>query len=67
MPNRYHTKFSQSKISAKGPRPSNGPGSVMSGKDKPAFASAHVPGKTQSKDRSMGVKKCKIYPKSEGL
>jgi hypothetical protein len=65
--NRYHSAFKERKISAKGKRPSHAAGSAPAGKDKPAFPSAHVPGKTQSKDRSGGTPKCKVYPKSEGL
>lgn len=36
-------------------------------KEKPGFPSAGLPGKTQSKDRSNGIKRLKTHPKSEGL
>lgn len=35
-------------------------------KEKPGFNTG-VPGKTQPKDRSNGIKRLKIHPKSEGL
>jgi len=66
MPNRYHTKFSQSKISAKGARPSNPTGGESSMPQKQGFCKAGLPGKAQ-KDRSLGVKKCQTYAHQEGL
>ncbi len=36
-------------------------------REKPAFPSAGLPGKAQSKDRSGGVRKAKIHPQSFGL
>ncbi len=36
-------------------------------KEKPAFPSADLPGKTQPKDRSGGTKRLKIHPKSSGI
>ena len=35
-------------------------------KEKPGFNTG-VPGKTQPKDRSNGIKRLKIHPQSEGL
>lgn len=35
-------------------------------REKPGFNTG-VPGKTQPKDRSNGIKRLKIHPKSEGL
>ena len=67
MASRYYSQFKEKKIAAKGTRPSNPSGTAKAAKDKPAFPSAHAPGKTQPRDRSMGVPKCKVYPKSEGL
>lgn len=66
MPSRYHTYNSQLKVSGTKGGHNGRSGEAPSMKDKPAFPSAHVPGKTQ-KDRSGGVYKCRIYPKSEGL
>ncbi len=36
-------------------------------KEKPAFPSADLPGKTQPKDRSNSIKRLKIHPKAMGL
>lgn len=54
-------------------KPKAGPGRkgpkmapMPSMKEKPGFMTG-VPGKTQPKDRSAGVKRAPIYPKSEGL
>ena len=58
--------FSQRKVKGSAGGHNGRSGSVPSMKEKPAFPSAGVPGKTQ-KDRSGGVYKCHIYPKSEGL
>lgn len=66
MANRYHTDNSQRKISGSAGGHGGRSGSGVSMKEKPAFPKAGVPGKTQ-KDRSLGVYKCHIYPKSEGL
>lgn len=66
MPNHYYGSVQPQKLKkAAGGSNSKG-GSVPLMKEKPAFPSAGVPGKTQ-KDRSGGVPKCKVYPKSEGL
>lgn len=35
--------------------------------EKPGFPAASLPGKSQPSDRSAGVKKLKVHPKSEGL
>jgi len=67
MASRYHTAFKSLKISAKGKRPSEKAGSAPSMKEKPAFPKAHVPGKTGKGFPSWDMKKCPIYPKSEGL
>lgn len=66
MANRYHTTNPQRKIhcSNGGQTPKSGP--IVNIKEKPAFPTAHVPGKTQ-KARSGKTEKCKIYPNSEGL
>lgn len=66
MANRYYTSNSQRKISGSSGGIRGRAGSDPSMKDKPAFPSAHVPGKTQ-RNRSGGVPKAKVYPKSEGL
>lgn len=66
MPNKYYGSVQPMKLKkVAGGTVSKG-GSVPSMREKPAFPSAGVPGKTQ-KDRSGGVYKCHIYPKSEGL
>ena len=44
-------------------KPANVPTSF---KEKPGFNTG-VPGKTQPKDRSNGIKRLKIHPQSEGL
>lgn len=46
--------------------PQGSGGTSASFKEKPGFATG-VPGKTQSKDRSGGVKRVKTSPKTEGL
>jgi len=66
MPSRYHTSNSQLKISGTKGGHHGRSGEVPSMKEKPAFPSAGVPGKTQ-KSRGGEGDKCKIYPKSEGL
>ena len=66
MANRYHTAFKSLKISGK-QLPGLKAGSTMTMPEKAAFASAKLPGKAQSKNRSGGTPKCKVYPKSEGL
>ena len=48
MPNRYYTKFSQSKISAKGARPSNPSGSTAAMPQKQGFCSTNLPGKASN-------------------
>lgn len=66
MANRYYTSNSQRKISGADGGHKGRSGSVPSMREKPAFPSAKAGGKTQ-KDRSGGVEKCRVYPKSEGL
>ena len=66
MPSRYYSYFSTDKISSGAGGKKGQAGKEPSMKEKPAFASAGVPGKTQ-KDRSGGTYKCHVYPKSEGL
>jgi hypothetical protein len=48
MPNRYYTKFSQSKISAKGARPSNPSGATAPMPQKQGFCSTALPGKASN-------------------
>ena len=48
MPNRYHTKFSQSKISATMARPSNPSGSTAAMPQKQGFCSSALPGKASN-------------------
>ena len=66
--NGYFNNSSKAKpVMAKGGGQSNPRGgSSMSIKEKPGFSTG-VPGKTQSKDRSGGVKKLKTHADSEGL
>lgn len=54
---------------AKGPSPGTTSGGKTSQgfNEKPAFPSAGLPGKAQSKDRSGGVTKAKVDPKRLGL
>lgn len=66
MPNNYYGSVSPLKLKKVAGGSVSGKGSVPSMKEKPAFPSAGAPGKTQ-KNRSGGVYKCKVYPKSEGL
>lgn len=66
MPSRYHSYFSTDKISSGGGGKNGRVGKEPTMKEKPAFPSAKAGGKTQ-KDRSGGVYKCHVYPKSEGL
>lgn len=68
MPNGYHNKQVGVPLSGgkgtKGFMPQGGGSPTM--KEKPGFAIG-VPGKTQSKDRSGGVKRIQQSPKTEGL
>tara|TARA_Y100000296_G_C4952914_1_gene147079 strand:- start:290 stop:481 length:192 start_codon:yes stop_codon:yes gene_type:complete len=63
MSNKFHTDIQGGASSPK----MSGPGSKPGAKEKPAFPSADLPGKTQPKDRSGGVKKAQVSPKSTGL
>jgi hypothetical protein len=63
MSNVHHTDI---KGGAKSPT-MVGPGTKPSPKEKPAFASADLPGGTQSKDRSGGTKRVQTHPKTIGL
>jgi hypothetical protein len=67
MANRYFTTNSQRKLSGSEGGHQGKSGSVPSMKEKPAFPSAGLPGKAQSKNRGAGGYKCHMYPKSEGL
>lgn len=65
MPNKFFNSMQE--------KPKSGPGlkKPMMAKspgfpEKPGFNTG-VPGKTQPKDRSAGVSRAKIHPKSEGL
>ncbi len=66
MANRYYTSNSQRKIKGSAGGSNGRSGDTLSMREKPAFPSAKAGGKTQ-KDRSGGVYKCHVYPKSEGL
>lgn len=68
MPNRHYNKQIAQPL-PKGDRPSPGSksGKGLGFKEKPAFPSADLPGKSQSGDRSGGVYKCKVNPKQIGL
>jgi hypothetical protein len=35
--------------------------------ERPGFKTVDLPGKTQSRDRSGGVKRCPAYPNSKGI
>lgn len=50
----------------KSPKPTKGSGGAPAFKEKPGFNTG-VPGKTQSGNRSGGVKKCPTHPKSIGI
>ena len=67
MPNR---DFSDVSPAAKGKVKSVG-GSVSEDRgsfnEKQAFGGADLPGKTQPKDRSAGVKRAPVHPASKGL
>jgi hypothetical protein len=66
MPSRYNSYFPTNKISSGAGGKKGQAGKEPSMKKKPAFPSAKAGGKIQ-KDRSGGVYKCHVYPKSEGL
>lgn len=66
MANRYYTSNSMRKISGKS-LPGPKAGSTMNMVEKPAFPSAKLPGKPSATKWGGDTKKCKIYPKSEGL
>lgn len=59
-----NSDFNQKKTS--GLRESTATGS-SSFKEKPAFPSADLPGKTQPKDRSNSIKRLRTHPKTMGL
>lgn len=65
MANKYHGQ-----VSAVGKVPSGrkaGAGVAGSMNEKPGFPGADLPGKSQPKDRSGGVKRCQTYPNSKGI
>lgn len=67
MAARRYSEFKERKLGgdSKYTEPKAGPEPSM--KEKPAFPGCGIPGKAQAGGRSLGVTKCKIYPKSEGL
>jgi len=67
MPNGYFNGQVRSSLKGgKGGDLDQGGSRTMPFKEKPGFNTG-VPGKTQSKDRSGGVKKLKVRPYEEGL
>lgn len=67
MAARLYSEFKERKISGGSKYSFSKAGSAPAMKEKPAFPGCGVPGKVQSGGRSLGITKCKIYPKSEGL
>lgn len=67
MANRRYTEFKERKVSDGGKYTQNAPSKGVSMKEKPAFPGASLPGKAQKGGRNLGVTKCRVYPKSEGL
>lgn len=67
MASPYYSQFKERKVSAKGKRPSEQAGSTPSMPQRQGFCGGKLPGKTQPRNRSMGVKKLNIYAHSEGL
>ena len=67
MSSRYYSEFKERKTSSGGKYKQNGSSQGMSMKEKPAFPGAGLPGKAQKGGRNLGVYKCHVYPKSEGL
>ena len=67
MSNNYWGAFPEGHVTAGKPPANAKAGSTKSMKEKPAFPSVKLPGKTQPGRSTLGVKKLKIYPKSEGL
>ena len=70
MPNRFNSDIGRGTM----PSGRKSGGSAGGGKkidapftEKPAFPTMGAPGKTQSRDRSGGVRKVKQHPKSDGI
>ena len=70
MPNKHFNDqiFPGGMKAGKGHAPGlKGGGGSASFNEKPAFPGADLPGKSQPKDRSGGVKRAKVDPKRVGL
>lgn len=63
------SEFPQKKMlgNSTNPPPAGRSGPKAGMRIKPAFPTMGVPGPTQPRDRSLGVKRAKIHPHSEGL
>lgn len=64
MANKYHGQVQASAVHTG--RQSKGADSA-SMTEKPGFPSAQLPGGSQPKDRSNGVKRCSTHPNSKGI
>jgi len=63
MPNRRHQKPPSVKVSPGTPKAASSPRITQ----KAAWPTANLPGPTQPRDRSMGVRKVKVSMKAEGI
>lgn len=68
MANQNYTEFPErSVLKEGGSPPPTGPSAAADSKVSERTRSYPAPGKTQSKDRSAGVPRARIYPQSKGL
>lgn len=65
MANKYHGQVAAHGKVHSGRK--TGSGATGTVNDKPGFPGADLPGKSQPKDRSGGVKRCQTYPNSKGI
>ena len=63
----FQQKKSLGRVSAPKKETSRSTGGKGSSKEKPAFGSIGIPGKTQGKDRSGGVRRLKTHPRTVGI
>lgn len=67
MPNPNYSDHGSDLVSNQPTRKAKMAPASVSMKEKACFPGADLPGKSQPKERSAGVKKAKVYPNSKGL